>query len=95
MYSFCVFCEFMRVCLWAAMASFNNRFNRCQTHDSHKRNEEEKDAERNKSGEGVRDKKDKETRGTRKEDERSLECEKTGWITFHVLKQRRMFHSHF
>lgn len=61
MYSFCVFCEFMRVCLWAAMASFNNRFNCCQTHDSHKRNEEEKDAERNKSGEGVRDKKDKET----------------------------------
>lgn len=32
---------------------------------------------------------------TRKEDERSLECEKMGWITFHVLKQRRMFHSHF
>lgn len=57
----CLLWVYACVCLWAAMASFNNRFNRCQTHDSHKRNEEEKDAERNKSGEGVRDKKDKET----------------------------------
>lgn len=53
----CVCCELACMCVWAVMASFNNRFNCCQTPDKNQRNETEKEAERDKSGEGVRDKK--------------------------------------